>query len=68
MEYKVNSSFCVKSHSVDSLMSLQKFMTRNVQDSRNHKQQCVCLVCAFSIPTCTILAWADQSWNARSLP
>ena len=32
----------VKSPSVHSLMSLQKFMTRNVQDSRNHEQQCVC--------------------------
>ena len=28
-------------------MLLQKFMNRNVRDSRNHKQQCVCgVVCS----------------------
>ena len=45
MKYKVNSSFCVKSHSVDSFMSLQTFLKRNVQDSRNHKQHSVCVLC-----------------------
>ena len=35
---------------ISPLMSLQKFMKRNVRDSRNHKQQCVCVVVCVNFP------------------